>query len=373
MDKFCVFCGNKPEKKNKEHIIPKWLVKLTGADDRMAYWGVDYQDVFDFKKTELKGRKYSFMNFAFPACMKCNSQYGDELESKAQNIIIKILNSQPINEDEIVVLLDWFDKIRVGLWLGYLYYNKDMAVRPKFHISSRIGKTDRVLFVYRTEDKQTGINFFGPGTPLFSSFPICLGFRINDYFFVNISKDNLLLADLGFHYPNLNKATYDREGNYEITTFTIGTKKINQGFYHKLNLKKTDIMVFQPIYGKLSPIYRELDKAKVDDSVNQYIRDNTYDTEKGLGKVFVYDDGCIKPMTKKGYCFTPKEKFILFSTLMKMTSLKISKFLVASAEEAIESMEKIENMENTIDQWNNGIKYEKWLMRIRREKIDQLY
>ncbi|MFT5387136.1 MAG: hypothetical protein ACI9F2_000158 [Lysobacterales bacterium] len=24
MDKFCVFCGKKPQEKNKEHILPKW-------------------------------------------------------------------------------------------------------------------------------------------------------------------------------------------------------------------------------------------------------------------------------------------------------------------------------------------------------------
>ena len=30
MDKFCVFCGNKPKGKNNEHIIPKWLIEFTG-------------------------------------------------------------------------------------------------------------------------------------------------------------------------------------------------------------------------------------------------------------------------------------------------------------------------------------------------------
>ena len=26
MAKYCVFCGNKPQDKNKEHIIPRWLI-----------------------------------------------------------------------------------------------------------------------------------------------------------------------------------------------------------------------------------------------------------------------------------------------------------------------------------------------------------
>jgi hypothetical protein len=39
MDKFCVFCGEKPENKNKEHIIPKWLIELTGNPNRQANFG----------------------------------------------------------------------------------------------------------------------------------------------------------------------------------------------------------------------------------------------------------------------------------------------------------------------------------------------
>jgi len=30
MDKFCIFCGDKPQSKNLEHIIPQWLLKMTG-------------------------------------------------------------------------------------------------------------------------------------------------------------------------------------------------------------------------------------------------------------------------------------------------------------------------------------------------------
>jgi hypothetical protein len=37
MDKFCVFCGKKPQSKNREHIIPQWLIALTGDPNRDVY------------------------------------------------------------------------------------------------------------------------------------------------------------------------------------------------------------------------------------------------------------------------------------------------------------------------------------------------
>ena len=42
LPKFCVFCGKKPENKNKEHIIPQWLIKLTGDPNRKINLGVDF-------------------------------------------------------------------------------------------------------------------------------------------------------------------------------------------------------------------------------------------------------------------------------------------------------------------------------------------
>jgi hypothetical protein len=36
MDKFCVFCGESPENKNKEHVIPQWLIRMTGYSKRIA-------------------------------------------------------------------------------------------------------------------------------------------------------------------------------------------------------------------------------------------------------------------------------------------------------------------------------------------------
>jgi hypothetical protein len=34
VNKVCVFCGEKPTNKTKEHIIPEWLIELTGDINR---------------------------------------------------------------------------------------------------------------------------------------------------------------------------------------------------------------------------------------------------------------------------------------------------------------------------------------------------
>ncbi len=39
MEKFCVFCGSKPESKNKEHILPQWLIKMRDDPNREIYLG----------------------------------------------------------------------------------------------------------------------------------------------------------------------------------------------------------------------------------------------------------------------------------------------------------------------------------------------
>ncbi|HDR2534145.1 TPA: hypothetical protein QCI12_004383 [Enterobacter roggenkampii] len=39
--KKCIFCGDKPENKNKEHVIPKWLIEMTGDKKRSGYFGFD--------------------------------------------------------------------------------------------------------------------------------------------------------------------------------------------------------------------------------------------------------------------------------------------------------------------------------------------
>jgi hypothetical protein len=57
-------------------------------------------------------------------------------------------------------LLDWLDKVRVGLWLGYNMLHKE-EFAPKFRVDQRIGIKDRVAIV--SADPDDGTKGFGLG------------------------------------------------------------------------------------------------------------------------------------------------------------------------------------------------------------------
>lgn len=66
-NKFCVFCGEVPKDKNKEHILPQWLLKLTGNPKRVVKFGFDY-----FNDRSLE---FDWKSLAVPSCSACNSEF----------------------------------------------------------------------------------------------------------------------------------------------------------------------------------------------------------------------------------------------------------------------------------------------------------
>jgi hypothetical protein len=195
--KFCVFCGERPEGKNKEHVLPRWLLELTGDPTRPANFGLDLSQGVE----NAKPRKYAFSQFQFPACEVCNGLYST-LEGKAKAIVLKLLASEGLTSHEISTLLDWFDKIRVGLWLGYHQLDKNFEqIHLRFYIRDRIGRKDRLLILAFRSDKRELLSFVGPNLLAFRFAPSALGLIINGLCFVNISCDYLLARRLGFPYP----------------------------------------------------------------------------------------------------------------------------------------------------------------------------
>src|SRR5262245_40221439 len=137
--KFCVFCGERPRSKSREHIIPQWLIRLTGDPNRQIYVGRAWY------KPELPMRRFSFSQMVFPACEECNGRFAD-LEARAQSVMRRILSRDPLANKDWDLFLDWLDKIRVGLWLGMLFLNKNYRdISPRFFIESRIGTKDRFV------------------------------------------------------------------------------------------------------------------------------------------------------------------------------------------------------------------------------------
>src|SRR6516165_4164528 len=101
-DKFCVFCGGRPKGKNKEHVLPRWLLELTGDPTRPANLGLDLSQGVE---NNPKLRQYAFSQFQFPACKVCNNLFSD-LESDAKAIVLKLLGSEDLAAHEISRLLD---------------------------------------------------------------------------------------------------------------------------------------------------------------------------------------------------------------------------------------------------------------------------
>jgi hypothetical protein len=63
-----------------------------------------------------------------------------------------MLARQLVSAPELNVFLDWMDKIRVGLWLGIRYLDRNsFPVDPNFYIAHRIGTADRVACVMLTD------------------------------------------------------------------------------------------------------------------------------------------------------------------------------------------------------------------------------
>jgi len=221
--KQCIFCGNLPDEKTKEHILPKWLLEFTGDTNRTVFLGMDLPH---YKKTgKLKERKYSLSAFHFPACSSCNSNFS-KLEHHAKLVMEKIFRADFLNNDELTILLDWFDKVRMGLWLAYTRLDGfSDEINPFIHISTRVRQKDRALFIYDyRDDIKDGLGFSGVNSPAFYQVPSCFSLRINNKLFINASADFLTSKNLGFNYGKLNDL--EEKGLHQMFDIALGDGKI---------------------------------------------------------------------------------------------------------------------------------------------------
>ena len=269
-DKFCIFCGNPPEDKNLEHVIPQWLIRLTGREKKDVF--VNFPD--DHKHL-------NFMNFKFPACTKCNSKYAD-LEAKVRPIMVDMLDGKTITGAQASFLMDWFDKVRVGLWLVEMYYEPSIKqdVQPHFYIDSRVALTDRMLSVQRIDmnGKGNGISFLGTTSELFTYMPSAFIMLINDLCFINASVHNLVSPRVGF--PNIQHASVINldQGRFAYS-MQPGRHKVANPIITNFIPNKDSITFYQPILKECAT-----DPIVMNDN---YVLEHSYNMGAGLGGVFV--------------------------------------------------------------------------------------
>lgn len=274
MERFCVFCGQKPRNKTKEHIVPQWLIEYTGKKNRIISVGYDAKN----KKT----RYFAFDKLTFPACDECNNKFS-KLENETKNILINILENNQLYNNDINTLLDWFDKVRVGLWLLFYSLNDNfMNIDPNFHIANRIGQYDRMIIISKVKDKvERGINFLGTDTSAFQINPCCFTLRINEYYFFNVSKAFLFSNKMGFPYPI--KSEYIDDDSDIVSVFlTSGKKRKVLPLIRKKDFL-SGIEIYQPMFkpllcDPLGELYN-----------NNYVKEHCINVEKGIGKPFIYN------------------------------------------------------------------------------------
>jgi hypothetical protein len=292
MIKTCVFCGEKPSDKNKEHILPRWLLKMTGDPNRVGRYGIDW-------KTG-KERKFSASHFVFPACEKCNSRYG-ELENQAAPLITRLVNRENLKAEDFKRIFDWLDKIRTGLWLGYRYLNKNnWGINPHFHINQRIGQKDRILLCYPHNEDENGLSILGPQSPLFDLMPSTLVLRINGIILINISSDFIISSRIGFPYPTISCISNIKNQKSSLTDMKIRSKIVTPIFpfkFHKpsiyiaqMKTSRDRYMPFQQIYQKSSYFHHFYISGNdiYDDDIGSNIFDNLSKNN------FCYDDEVIR-------------------------------------------------------------------------------
>lgn len=266
--KNCIFCGENVVSKTMEHVIPQWLIKHTGNPNRTISLGINWNTG--------EQRCYSFNALRFPACDSCNNEFS-KIEPPAKEAMINILNEDTISSESFSILLSWFDKIRIGLWLGFLLLNQNrFGIIPNFYIQNRIDVADRMLLIYRTSDKPEGINFVGVDSPFYDLFPICFGLRIKQFCFINLSTDFLFSRRLGLPYPTEKRLV--REQGRTRFSMVEGVKYIRYPLIRK-NYDITCTEIYQPII-RPEFIYHDLYS-------NDYVKDYFDIPSSPLGKILI--------------------------------------------------------------------------------------
>ncbi len=239
VSKFCVFCGKPPENKNKEHVLPQWLLKETGDPNRVVRMGTDF-------KTQ-KHIEFSWNRLTMPSCTSCNDEFS-KLEERIKPIIQALQCREGISVENYIQLMDWMDKVRVGLWLNYhVLQGNPTGIAPNFHIKDRIGRKDRYLAVHAINTSEIGLNAFGVESLVFHNSPICFGLKINSILLVNISADFAFAERAGFPFPITREYIADGEhsGALRLADFRM-QKEVAHPVLHP-RMHKASIELVQPI------------------------------------------------------------------------------------------------------------------------------
>lgn len=178
----CIFCGQKPQSKSREHFIARWLSRFAGNDELAA-------DIIDADGS-IVSRRWS--SLILPACTECNARYG-EFEEFSKPALER-LSQGYLRSKDAQVLLDYMDKLRVSIWLWRLYWSKKYhSISPNYYVDERVGSSDRVILIgMYPDDEVTGIAPIGYDSMAFLRCPTVFGVFIRNFFILSASSAALL-------------------------------------------------------------------------------------------------------------------------------------------------------------------------------------
>lgn len=238
--KLCVFCGQLPNDKTREHVIPYWLLEMTGDPRRVVTLGQN------FKKDKAPIR-YSWSSHVAPACDGCNNKHA-ALEAQVKTYVEALQRRETLPASAYVTLLDWLDKVRIGVWLTrHLIENHPVAITPHFHISTRIAQKDRMVAVYVFDSDNKGINLIGSDSLIFNDMPSCFGCRINDILLLNVSADFFCSRGCGVPHPQSMTLLMGGENSGMLHLEGVG-------YAAEISNPVTDLRLFKPVVWLYQPI-----------------------------------------------------------------------------------------------------------------------
>jgi len=242
--RICIFCGRPPSDKDNEHPLPMWLLRLTGDPNRVVRHGA--------KWSTGKAFEFSYDSLKFPSCAACNRGYST-LEGNAKDVVERICRYEAVEPAGYVTLLDWLDKVRIGLWLGHKYLQGNPSA-PTFTIDSRIGTKDRMVAVYVFHGHAPGLNTFGVETPLFQHQPSVFALRVNTILFLNASWDWMCASRCAYPFPR------SRTLDLDVGAVVAGDYRCSSRIVHPImsGLHKPTVLLFQPILQGDMDALREL-------------------------------------------------------------------------------------------------------------------
>lgn len=258
----CVFCGGVPEKKNKEHVIPQWLSKYLGRYKSVCNLGW------------VTDAKIPFSGLTFPACTECNSEDAD-LEAQAKLVIENLMDSKPVTGIQVSILMDWFDKLRTGIWLGELMLSKRLdEIDPNYYINDRIALKDRMLIIERFDITSKGLGLTGINTQMFIYSPNVFQLWMHNVLITNASATGIIDGKLGF--PHIHAISKTEQKKF-IADVLPGRNKTTHPVIMNLDgLNKT--VVYQPVF-------KEYKSTPYCDT--PYVHNHSYDYDAGVGGIFI--------------------------------------------------------------------------------------